>query len=110
MATIGNQSRDTVQDRVAVRIFERPLLEIRTRDDFVWSNVRNWRFGFYFGKDDSRLWVPRRCACGAPQDHVRVINYAHPMGRKAFRLLMFGYAVGVTLAGTLVAAAFGVRW
>lgn len=106
-----NTTRETTLcDRIAVRLGEPILQELRARDRMVWSNPRHWKLGFYFGRDDSRLWVPRRCGCGAERERDRIINFGHPQGRKAFWLLMFGYGTGLALLGCLVAAALGVRW
>ncbi|HRF59772.1 MAG TPA: hypothetical protein PLH94_07655 [Fimbriimonadaceae bacterium] len=95
---------------VATKVAEPLLAEDRFRNDVIWANSKRWRFGFYFGQGDTRLWVPRRGAKAEPIDAERVLNFAHPLGRKAFRLLMFGYATGLALAGVVVAALFGVRW
>lgn len=105
-------------DRIEPRLSERILVELaepyldnlRARNQIIWSNPRRWRFGFYFGEDDTRLWVPRRCRCGAPRENDRVLNFGHPQGKKAFRILMLAYATGSLLAVALVAAGFGVRW
>lgn len=95
---------------VATRVAEPLLSEDRFRNEVIWANPRRWRFGFYFGEGDTRLWVPRRGNDGEPVDSDRVLNFAHPLGRKAFRLLMFGYATGLALAGVVVAVLLGVRW
>lgn len=46
--------------------------------DKFWSDPKNWgggRCGFYFSKDDPRLWVPKRIpALGI------TINLGHPKG------------------------------
>jgi hypothetical protein len=95
---------------VAARVCEPYLAEARFRNDAVWSNPRNWRFGFYFGKDDSRLWVPRRDRNGKPRDGQRVVNFGHPIGRKSFPILMLAYFTGLLGAITLIAIALGARW
>ncbi len=95
---------------VGSRVFEPFLREKRDANAEVWSRPTSWRFGFYFGAGDTRLWVPRRERDGTPNDAERVINFKHPLGRKAFRILMFGYGTGFLTVCALVAALLGVRW
>lgn len=95
---------------VATKVAEPLLAEDRFRNEVIWANAKRWRLGFYFGQGDTRLWVPRRGPGAEPIDAERVLNFSHPLGCKAFRLLMFGYATGLALAGVLTAALLGVRW
>ena len=95
---------------VASRLFEPFLDERRARNREVWQDKRSWKFGFYFGKGDTRLWVPQRPKKGLYQDEVRVINFSHPLGRKAFRILVLAYATGAIAATMTIAAILGVRW
>jgi len=95
---------------VGSRVFEPILNERRTANSEVWSKAKSWRFGFYFGDGDTRLWVPRRRPDGTANDDERVINFRHPLGRKAFRILMLGYGTGFLTVTALVAALLGVRW
>ena len=108
---MNTESNVTVaRDLVVARLIEPYLGDLRARNDIVWGNPKQWVLGFYFGVEDSRLWVPRRCSCGAPRDQDRVINFGHPLGRKAFRILIFAYGVSVALCGVLAGAALGYRW
>lgn len=95
---------------VASKVFEPFLEERRARNREIWHNSQNWRLGFYFGKGDTRLWVPPKPKKGLYTDNVRVINFAHPLGRKAFRVLALGYGIGLVAASMLVAWLCGVRW
>lgn len=104
------QPKRRLSERILVELAEPYLDNLRARNQMVWSNPRRWRLGFYFGVDDTRLWVPRRCSCGAPRENDRVLNFGHPQGKKAFRILMLAYATGALLLATLVAAGLGVRW
>lgn len=86
---------------VGSKVFE-PWIEERRRANLTqWENQNNWKFGFYFGKCDTRLWVPKP---GSDDPNLRIINFGHPLGRKAFRILMLGYAIGVVALGLLVLA------
>jgi uncharacterized membrane protein len=110
MKTILDPKPGILQDRVVVRMTELAMADVRARNELIWSNPGCWRLGFYFGEGDTRLWVPRRCACGAPRDADRVINFRHPVGRTAFRILMLGYATAALLAVAIAAIALGARW
>jgi len=100
----------TVCALVASRLFEPFLEERRARNREIWSEPRNWRLGFYFGKGDTRLWVPRKPKNGLYQDQARIINFSHPMRRKAFRILATGYGIGFIAIVMTVAALSGIRW
>ncbi|MBS1715941.1 MAG: hypothetical protein JST30_16560 [Armatimonadetes bacterium] len=95
---------------VGSRVFEPLIKERKDANRDVWSRPSSWRFGFYFGTGDTRLWVPRRRADGSAHDDERVINFRHPLGKKAFRILMFGYGTALSTLGLIVLALFGVRW
>lgn len=95
---------------VAERIWRPILNERRQRNHDVWEDSARWRMGFYFGEGDTRLWVPRRLADGTAIEVDMVINFSHPLGRRAFRILMLGYGI-TAVAGVIFAMAlFGVRW
>jgi hypothetical protein len=88
-----------------------PFLDERREANFlVWSDSKKWKFGFYFGEGDTRLWAPRRLADGSQHPVERVINFSHPRGRPAFRILMLAYGTALALVGAVVAALAGVRW
>jgi uncharacterized membrane protein len=88
-----------------------PFLEERARSNAeVWHDRRSWVGPFYFGAGDTRLWTPKRNRDGTPHDSDRVINFRHPLGRKAFGVLMLGYLVGALAVLTLAALALGHRW
>ncbi|MBS1721371.1 MAG: hypothetical protein JSS66_00020 [Armatimonadetes bacterium] len=91
---------------VASRLFEPFIDERRERNEAVWSDQNRWLFGYYFGRGDTRLWVPRRNGA----DGGRVINFSHPLGRKAFRILVLAYGIGTVSAAIVAAAALGARW
>lgn len=95
---------------VGSRVFEPYLDQRRTDNTASWSDKRHWMLGFYFGKNDTRLWVPRRLKNGGAKDDDRVINFGHPLGRKAFRILMLGYMIGFAALTMVVAALAGIRW
>ena len=95
---------------VASRLFEPFLEERRTRNKEIWSNPQNWRLKFYFGKGDTRLWVPPRPKNGLYQDKIRIINFGHPMGKRAFRILSLGYGIGIAACVMILAALSGIRW
>ncbi|MCW5938985.1 MAG: hypothetical protein KF884_04410 [Fimbriimonadaceae bacterium] len=95
---------------VASRVCVAFLDERREANQGIWSDPGRWRFGFYFGEGDTRLWVPRRMKNGQEDPVERVINFCHRRGRPAFRILMFAYGTGLALIIALVAALAGVRW
>ncbi len=76
----------------------------------VWTNRKNWVFGSYFGREDDRLWVPRRMRDGRAHEKQRVLNLAHPLAKGALGLLAFGYAIGLALLCVITAIASGSRW
>lgn len=96
--------------RVAVRVAEPFLSDRRYANHLIWGNPRNWRLGFYFGNGDTRLWVPRKRRSGEPKDESRVINFAHPMGREAFPVLVAGYLIGAVCLVLLAMMFFGRPW
>ncbi len=109
MESIGEIVETRFQS-VAVRLSEPFLTERKLDNHSVWTNAKNWHLGFYFGKEDTRLWVPKMRRQGKEDPNQRVINFAHPLGRKAFKILMLGYTVAALGAATLLAYAFGIRW
>lgn len=86
------------------------LQEQRSAALSIWSNRKNWVFGFYFGRGDERLWVARRFRTGKAHASKRVLNLAHPLAKGALGLLVFGYAIGLSMACVLTAYATGSRW
>jgi len=81
-----------------------PLLQsLKQGNEAVWQDNASWKFGFYFGKGDRRLWVPKPTPFGAPHPEERVINFCHPAAKGAFRVLVLVYAIGI-LAGAVVLA------
>jgi hypothetical protein len=95
---------------VGSRVFEPYLEERRESNERVWSDPGRWRFGFYFGEGDTRLWVPRRLKDGRGHPTEAVINFCHRRGRPAFRILLLAYGTGLSLAGAVLAALAGARW
>ena len=82
-----------------------PLIKsLRQGNDAVWADAANWRFGFYFGAGDRRLWVPRRLRDGRPDRETLVINFSHPLGKRAWRVLQIAYGVGTLAVGVLTVA------
>lgn len=87
-----------------------PILEgRRARNQASWVDAENWVFGFYFGYGDTRLWVPRKMKGGEPSEDRCLINFGHPLGRKAFRILALAYIAGATFFGFLTAVLLGYR-
>ncbi|MCW5935836.1 MAG: hypothetical protein KIT11_00825 [Fimbriimonadaceae bacterium] len=95
---------------VADRIWRPILTERRLRNQEVWDDAARWRMGFYFGEGDTRLWVPRRLENGKANEEDRVINFAHPLGRRAFRILMLAYGIAAVAGVFFAMALAGVRW
>lgn len=88
-----------------------PYLRARREiNEACWSDPARWRLGFYFGRADTRLWVPRRLRDGSPDDTNRVINFGHPMGKRPFKVLMTAYAIGLVSLAMSLAALSGLRW
>lgn len=86
---------------ISERVAEPYLEEVRFRNQAVWANTGNWYFGFYIGRGDARLWVPRRLRSGEADGRRRVLNFGHPLGRRALRVLVAGYFVGTLLVGSV---------
>ncbi len=95
---------------VGERLAQPYLAEIKQANTERWHRSRSWMLGLYFGVGDSRLWVPRRRWDGTAHPSVRVINFSHPLGRKALPVLLLGYLVGFLIVATLTAFAIGIRW
>lgn len=66
--------------------------------------------GFYFGPQDTRLWVPRKSLRGQADDERRIINFGHPLGKKAYGVLMTAYFICTTAAIMALAMIFGWRY
>lgn len=86
---------------VSVRLAEPAIRERQDRNYASWSNSKNWKFGAYFGKNDSRLWVPKK---GDSSSRTFQINFAHPLGRKSFATLVLAYAICATAGGIVIYA------
>jgi uncharacterized membrane protein len=95
---------------VASRIAAPYLRARREINEACWSDSARWKFGFYFGRADTRLCVPRRMCDGSADDANRVINFGHPMGRRPFKILMTAYAIGLVGLAMTGAAVVGLRW
>src|SRR5690349_8809247 len=89
----GQVLETPVHALVAERAFGPFLDQRRNENRQVWFDRRSWRLGFYFGHGDTRLWVPRRSRRVTDCERL-VINFAHPLGRKALRVLGLAYAIG----------------
>jgi uncharacterized membrane protein len=95
---------------VASRVFE-PFLESRRAEHAeIWNDSKNWHFGFYYSKEDSRLWVPRRRIDRSSDDHTRVINLGHKRARKALCILVLAYGIGIVAVVMTALMLAGVRW
>lgn len=81
----------------------------KARNNAVWADRRNWFLGFYFGRGDTRLWVPRRDERVADEGNM-VINFSHPRGREAGKVLALAYVVCTLAVGVVGAIALGYRW
>lgn len=82
-----------------------PILHGRRAANFSeWSRKENWLFGFYFSTADTRLWVPSKASKGRPHDSKRVLNFGHPAGRPAIKILILAHAAGFVFLGFLGAA------
>jgi hypothetical protein len=91
------------------RVCARYLDALRQRNHAVWSQRANWFLGFYFGVGDTRLWVPARGRGGLPDPVRRVLNFQHPLGRKAFGVLTLAYVSFGLLALFVAAHLLGAR-
>lgn len=65
-----------------------PDIEQREINQREWNDPQNWSVGFYFSKQDSRTWVPKR-----PPWMGWTLNLA----TKAGALWMIGFLVGIPL-------------
>ena len=85
------------------------LASLKAINVSVWNDRKSWFLCFYFGQGDDRLWVPTRRK-GKPHPHKRIINFAHPSGKQAARVLLLAYmicAVGIVVVASI---ALGSRW
>jgi hypothetical protein len=111
MAAIGEyRARWEGLDQLGPTLCSPVIQSKRARNQVCWADRDNWVFGLYFGHDDTRLWAPKKERGGAPSPHMRIINFSHPLGRKAFRVLLLVYLVAGTLAVMVLMALLGVRW
>ncbi len=95
---------------VGTRLAQPLVDELRAKNDAVWSDRRNWVFGFYFGAGDTRLWAPPRRRRKERSGEKLVINFMHPEGRRALPILFLGYFIAGVNFAVLVAIACGARW
>lgn len=87
---------------VGSRIGNELIAERKFRNRSLWQNRRHWFLGYYRCTGDTRLWVPRRSKGGEPIEEDRVINFGHPIGRKALPILLLTYGITVAAAAVLV--------
>lgn len=92
-------------DRITTPI----LTSRRAENQASWANRQNWFLAFYFGSEDSRLWVPRRTKSGEPDQVLRIINFGHRLARPALRILALAYLIGAVFFGFLIAFFIGLR-
>ncbi|MBL8064765.1 MAG: hypothetical protein JNM34_02785 [Chthonomonadaceae bacterium] len=95
---------------VASRVFDHFLDGKRRHNDQIWADDSKWKLGFYFGAGDSRLWVPVRRNRDNKRKSELVVNFGHPLGKRAFRILCLAYSIGFLAVGMIIAAMFGARW
>ena len=95
--------------RLGSRLSQEYIVSIKAKNDSVWYDKKSWIAGFYFGTGDDRLWVPRR-AKGEQHPVKRIINFAHPNGKQAARVLMLAYLVCTVGAVLITAMYFGYSW
>lgn len=76
----------------------------RAANHSEWSKKENWLLGFYFSTTDTRLWVPAKGRHARPHDSKRVLNFGHPAGRPAIKILLLVHATGFVFLGFLGAA------
>lgn len=93
---------------IGSRVAEPYLGEMRFRNESIWANRSRWKFGFYFGEGDSRLWVPTRDRDGRRNDDRRVMNFCHPLGRRAFVVLAIAYVLGTAATVGFLSYLFGM--
>lgn len=94
MAVVQMETTD-----VAVRLAEPAIQARKDRNYACWSNSKNWRFGHYFSKEDSRLWVPKK---GMANSSTFQINFGHPLGRKALFNLILAYTICTVAAVNVI--------
>lgn len=90
-------------ERMVHRWAEPILHSRRAGNQAEWAKNENWIFGFYYCAADSRLWVPARRE-GRFVKEKRVINFGHPLGRRAMKTLALAYGAGIVFVCFLVAA------
>jgi len=95
--------------RIGSRLSQDYLASERARNDAVWKDGRNWIAGFYFGRGDSRLWVPRRSKRTIGKAEL-IINFSHPRGREALKVLGLAYLICTTGAVIVGAIVLGYTW
>ena len=95
--------------RLGSRLSQEYIVSIKAKNDSVWNDRKSWILGFYFGAGDERLWVPRR-AKGEPDPERMIINFAHPKGKQAARVLMLAYLVCKVGAVLVIAMYLGYSW
>ena len=100
---------DSTIMRLGRNLSQELVQSIRARNDAVWHDKKSWFLWFYFGSGDDRLWVPRKTRKGPHPTH-RVINFGHPHGRQASRILMIAYLIGAVSVVLVSAIVLGYRW
>ena len=91
---------------VASKVFDQYLHEKNARNEACWKQKRNWFLGFYRCREDSRLWVPMRGQKSRFSAGKLIINFGHPMGKKAAKVLGLAYgisAIALVLIGFMLA-------
>lgn len=84
---------------VGSRLGQELIAERKFRNHALWANRRHWLMGYYFCTGDTRLWVPKRAKSGEPIEEDRVINFGHPLGRRALPVLLLTYTITVVAVG-----------
>ncbi len=95
--------------RTGVRLSQDYLESERARNTSVWKDRRSWFLGFYFGRGDTRLWVPRKVK-SMPHAEEMIINFSHLRGRQAVKVLALAYVICTLAVGVVGAIALGYRW
>jgi hypothetical protein len=100
---------DTSMMKLGASLSQEYISSLKAINDSVWNDRKSWFLCFYFGQGDDRLWVPTKLR-GKPHPDKRIINFAHPSGKQAARVLLLAYmicAIAVVVVGSV---AIGNRW
>lgn len=87
---------------VGSRIGNELIAERKFRNHAMWASRKHWFLGYYFCTGDTRLWVPKRAKGGEPIEEDRVINFGHPLGKRALPVLLLGYSVTAAAIGVVL--------